>query len=402
MPRMYDILRGKVVEEVTKPAEEIPKKVPDSPKGPGENPKIEQQDPESKKEKASYLEFPDILAKKALLEEKSRPLTFPKNILQLDFKKEKKPEDHALVSKKLISAVKQHGVDNQEKAQEIYEDAVEIINKLLLKIRTGEKLLEYMDQLHELLDNVFNQLVMGDNLLNNVYEEKKGEYYLPYHIVNVLILSSVLGLNMGFNKSRLSHVGLASIFYDLGIDSMRELTGQPRPLSREESDVVKTHVAKSLDIVNRVGIINEVVKETITMHHERVSGNGYARGISADDINPYAKILGLVDTYEAMTHSRPYREGLNSHKAVRSLIGPLKNDFDTNVMKVFINKMSVYPIGSIVRLDTGEMARVISVQPGSPLRPVVMIFRGANGESIKERTIIDLSRQDFPAIKDSV
>jgi HD-GYP domain-containing protein (c-di-GMP phosphodiesterase class II) len=144
------------------------------------------------------------------------------------------------------------------------------------------------------------------------------------------------------------------------------------------------------------------VKEAVQMHHERVNGKGYPRGIQQDSINPYAKIIGLVDTYEAMTNGRPYVEGMNAHKAVKFILSSLKGDFDEEVMKVFIDKMSVYPIGSIVRLDTRELARVVSVQPGSPLRPVVMVIRDANGEPVKERTIIDLSKQEFPSIQDSL
>ncbi|MCX5680004.1 MAG: hypothetical protein NTZ95_05035 [Candidatus Omnitrophica bacterium] len=372
MPRMFDILRGKSGDD----------------------------SPEDKKESGSCAKFPDVNKKEEIAAPKSHPLSFPKNMLLLDVKKEKSSEDHSIVSKKLISAVKQHGVDDQDKAREIYESAVEIIKVLLSKMRAGDKVSEYMDKLHELLDDVFNQLVMGDNLLRSVYEEKKEEYHLPYHIVNILILSSVLGLNMGFNKSRLSHLGLASIFCDLGMDSLEELVKQPKMLIKEERETVKTHISRSLEIVNSIGVLNEIVKETIATHHERASGNGYPRGIGSEDINPYAKVLGLVDTYEAMTHTRVYREKMSANKAVRALIGPLKNDFDTDVVKVFINKMSVYPIGSIVRLDTGEMARVTSVRPGSPLRPVVMIFRGPSGEKISENNIIDLSRQDFPNIKE--
>jgi HD-GYP domain-containing protein (c-di-GMP phosphodiesterase class II) len=186
------------------------------------------------------------------------------------------------------------------------------------------------------------------------------------------------------------------------MDSLKDIAGQPRALTDSELKLIRGHISKSLETVERIANINYTVKQTIRMHHERVSGNGYPSGIFTDDINPYARILGLVDTYEAMTHNRPHREGMNSHKAVRFLIGSLKGDFDSDVLKIFINKMSVYPIGSTVMLDTGEMAKVISVQPGSPLRPVVMILRGANGENITERTIIDLSKQDVPSIKSSV
>jgi HD-GYP domain-containing protein (c-di-GMP phosphodiesterase class II) len=147
---------------------------------------------------------------------------------------------------------------------------------------------------------------------------------------------------------------------------------------------------------------DNVVQEIIMMHHERADGYGYPRGIMSNEINIYAKIIGLVDTYESLTNKRPYRERMSAHKAVRFIIGSLKDYFDADVMKVFIDKMSVYPIGSIVRLDTQELARVISVQPGSPLRPVVMLIWDAFGGPAKERTIIDLSKQGFPFILESV
>ena len=329
------------------------------------------------------------------------PLNFPKEILKTLSAEPEEKENQSLVSKKLIFAVKQHGVDNQERADEIYEDAVANIKELLAEIRSSEGPGQArMDKLYELLDTVFNQLVMGDNILFNLCEKKKEEAALPYHIVNVLILSSFIGLNMGFNKSRLSHMGLASIFYDVGMDSFRELAERARPFTAEERERIKGHIGRSLEVTEKIGSINDVVVETICMHHERMSGNGYPFGMRGGDINPYAKILGLADTYEAMTHTRPHREGMNTHKAVRILIGSMKKDFDPDVMKIFINKMSVYPIGSIVTLDTGEVARVISVQPGSPLRPVIMILRDANGVNVKEKIVIDLSKQDFPAIKD--
>ena len=369
MPRMFDILRGKKPE------------------------------PGIKKDTGLEPASPD--AKGTPLGPESHAINFPKEILRLGAKKEeKKPESHILMSQKLISAVKKHGTDSQEKSVEIYKGAVETVEGLLAKIRSAEDLNQYMDKVYELLDDIFNQLVIGDSILSSIYDDEREGYFLPYHITNVLILSSVVGLNMGFNKSRLSHLGMAGMFYDTGMDALKEIMLQPRALTPEEYTAVKTHTLKSLDIIEGIDNVNEAVKETIGMHHEREDGTGYPEGISADRINPYARILSLVDTYEAITHPRPYRGAMNTHKAVRYLLGPLKNKFDTDVMKIFINKMSVYPIGSIVRLDTEELARVISVQPGSPFRPVVMIFRGSGGENITERNIIDLSKQNFPSIKE--
>lgn len=372
MPRMYDILRNTVSSDgINKAANKVPPK--DIPK-------------EEKEEKKTAVPY----------------LNFPKGILTREIARGKKAEDHSLMSKRLIEAVKQHGIDNIAKSEEIYKNTVEIVNVLLGKIRQGEDIAPYMDEIYEVLDDVFNQIILGDSILDNIYEKRKDVYYLPYHIVNVLLLSSVIGMSMGLNKSSLSHLGFASIFYDLGIDTMGNILSQPRKLTDVERDLVKSHIAKSLRIVDNISGINKTVRETIEMHHERINGNGYPAGIKADSINIYAKIIGLIDTYEAITNDRPHREGMNAHKAIRFILGPLKDYFAPEVMKVFINKMSIYPIGSIVKLNTHELARVISVQPGSPLRPVLIIIQDAFGKPLKERTIVDLSKQDFQTIQESI
>lgn len=329
------------------------------------------------------------------------PLNFPKIILEEKVKQDKESQDHSLVSKKLILAVKHHGIDDREKSAQAFQDTVEMINILLEKIRVQDDLSGYMDKIYSCLDTLFNQLILGDSILENIYiKEEGGEYYLPSHIAKVLILSSAIGINMGLNKSTLNHLGLAAVFSDVGLDFLRDITLQKKKLTEEEYNLVKTHISRSLEITKKIAGINDVAKEAIRMHHERSNGKGYPHFISSDNINPYAKVIGLIDTFASLTNNRPYRKGMSAHQAIKFLIGHLKDYFDPEVMKIFINKLSVYPIGSIVRLDTQEFAKVISVQSGSPLKPVVMIIQDAYGEPVKEKIIVDLSKQGSPSIEE--
>jgi len=373
MPRMFDILRNN---GQNKPEDKEEKPLPqEKSSGPRE-------------ENGENLSKPS--------------LNFPKIILKEEVKQEdKESQDHSLVSKKLILAVKHRGIDDREKSSQTFQDTVETINILLEKVRAQDDLCGYMDKIYACLDTLFNQLILGDSILENIYrKEEDGEYYLPFHITKVLILSSVIGINMGLNKSTLNHLGLAAVFSDVGLDFLREITLQRKKLTEEEYNLVKTHISKSLEITKKITGINDVAKETIRMHHERANGKGYPHFINSDGINPYAKIIGLVDTFTSITNNRPHRKGMSAHQAIRFLIGRLRDYFDPEVMKIFINKLSVYPIGSIVRLDTQEFAKVISVQSGSPLRPVVMIIQDACGEPVKEKIILDLSKQDSPSIED--
>ena len=320
----------------------------------------------------------------------------------VDFIETREPEDHFLVSRKLISEVKKHGIDNQAKANEIYNDAIQAIKILLEKANSEEDLRPFRDAIDAILEDIFNQLVLGESILDNIYKKNEGEYYLPYHILNVLILSYAIGLSVGFNKSRLNHLGWAVMFYDFGMDAFQKVTGLSRELTSGERYLLKSHFYKSLKIAERAGSFDKVVFDTIRMHHEREGGEGYPNRIKSGEINLYAKIIGLVDTYESLTNHRPYRKEMSAHQAIKFLLGSLKNSFDPEIMKVFINKMSVYPIGSIVRLNTYELARVTSVKSGSPLLPVVMLIQDVSGEPFRERTIIDLTTQDSFFILESI
>lgn len=374
MPRMFDLLRGSGE--------------PDKNNDPA---KQEKKIPEDQVVKADLPPTPPP---------KDAPVNFPKAMLHNEHKSDQ-PDDYSLVSQKLIAAVRQHGVDNADSASKIYNDAVATIKALLDKSKTTEDLSEFAPRINETLDNIFNQLLLGDNLLDNVYKAKQEDYYLPYHIVNVLILSFAIGLSMKFNKSRMDDLGKAVIFSDTGLDELRDIVTKPRKLTEEEKCWVEAHIAKSLKFAERVAPLDDAVKEAIQMHHERDNGKGYPRGLQKNTISPYAKIIGVVDTYEALTHKRNYIDEMGAHKAIKLLLGSLREYFDMDVMKAFINRMSVYPVGSLVLLNTKEIAKVVSVHPGSPLRPIVMITQDASGKPSKENTIIDLSVQDFPTIQDS-
>ena len=380
MPRMFDILRGGESDN----SGDVPREI---------------------KNNASYGENDKDKCKKTAKDgdaPKDEQVNFPKKILESrETEKVKNPKNYTLASKKLISAIKKDGFNHWEQSKGVYESALVTVTTLLEKVRKKEEIASYMDKVYQLLSNIFNQLILEDSVLNDIYEEKKKEYYLPYHIVNILFLSSFLGIKTGLNKSKMRDLGLACILCDVGVDEFRKIIDKPITLTDGEYNLVRKHITISLRVAEEIGQVKDIVKDAIRMHHERVDGSGYPRGIESEKINPYAKIIGVVDTYEAITHNRPYRDGSNAHTAIKYLLDSLKNTFDYEVMKVLIDKMSMYPIGTIVKLDTDEIARVIGVTQGSPLKPIVMVIRDAYGTPLKGRKIIDLSTLGAPSIIDS-
>ena len=390
MPRMFDMFRDKNN---------------DANKGKQKN-KLSYDDlakTKAEPSKDAPLVFPnDDLAKTKAEPSKDAPLIFPKWALQSIARKAKDTNYYSSISKKLILDFTKDESSNPEEANKIYGNGVALVINILESAKKSEDLNKITNELNDLLDRIFNKIIMGNDLLHTIYNNDQTDFYLPHHIINSVILSCTIGYGMGFNKSRLAYLGIACLFYDIGLIYQDDIINKNRIFNAEERNIVKNHVFKTLEIIKDVKIINDSIKKTILMHHERSNGKGYPNNLSDDKIDTYAKIIGLVDTYEALTHIRVYRNKIDPHSAVKAILTSLKDYFSLDILKVFINQMSVYPIGSIVRLDGGETAKVIGVQSGSSLRPIIKIIQDANGENIDNGIITDLSKQDYPFIKNSM
>jgi len=218
--------------------------------------------------------------------------------------------------------------------------------------------------------------------------------YLSCHIANVCILSLAIGLQMNFNKSRLHILGLAAILSDLLLLEVKGIIDLPRKLSEEEFKKVKKHSIRGVEIISELGERYRELKVIVAQHHERIDGSGYPLGLKGDEINIYAKIIGLADTYEAMIHNRPCPGLKLPHQALKEILASLSTFFDPDIIKALVQKISIYPVGSFVKLSNTEIAKVISSNFTSPLRPTVLVVLDKDGKHLKESKTLDLIRSD--------
>jgi HD-GYP domain-containing protein (c-di-GMP phosphodiesterase class II) len=192
---------------------------------------------------------------------------------------------------------------------------------------------------------------------------------------------------MGFSKDKLFELGLSALFHDIGMFLVPDdILRKPDRLTQEESDAVRKHPEMGRDILSIRGGSYPWLSEVVYQHHEREEGQGYPRGLRGDRIHEYAKILGIVDTYEAMTHNRPHRRAIS----VRELIESKNQQFAPRIIKVFLEQISLYPIGSYVKLNNKSLAKVIDTNDHQPLRPVVNVLFDSQGNRMKADQIVNL------------
>lgn len=234
----------------------------------------------------------------------------------------------------------------------------------------------------------------SDRLLFKAIHSKHPEDFLPTHCLNVGILAIRVGLARDYLDKDLMALGLGALVHDIGMvkvpEQILKKDGRPTP---EEFELIKRHPQYARDILDRFQNLFPWLPTVVYQEHERENGRGYPQGLRGDEIHPYAKIIGIVDVYEALTHPRVYRDGLVAYRAIQTLMGMKGADFFPQTIKALIDAVSVFPLESLVKLNTGEVGKVIRINRLHPLRPTVEILLDPNGKKPLEPKVIDLEEE---------
>ncbi|MFD0692504.1 HD-GYP domain-containing protein [Paenibacillus sp. GCM10027628] len=226
-------------------------------------------------------------------------------------------------------------------------------------------------------------------MLNNMNSK---DNYLFQHSVNVSIYATMLGISFGYSRENLETLGLGALLHDIGKTKVPlGILRKPSQLTEEEFQEMKLHTTYGFQILKDEPNIPLLSAHCALQHHERMNGSGYPRGIPGSEINEFARWIGLVDSYDAMTTTRVYRRPLLPHEAMEQLFTGSGTMYDQSQIALFRDKIAIYPLGITVTLNTGESGIVSQLNMAIPQRPVVRILQNEAGEELKEPYEIDLS-----------
>jgi len=181
----------------------------------------------------------------------------------------------------------------------------------------------------------------------------------------------------------------------VGMVRVMEIALLPRRLTPGEYEKIKRHPIYGKEILEKIRDISKSAIQTVYQQHERFRGQGYPQGIRAFEINGDAQIVGLVDVYEALTHPRVYRKRFPPHEAMRMIVDSSRDLFSLRMIKKLMGELGSYPIGSMVRLDSREVGRVIGVNKRFPLRPRILILFDRDGQRLKKPKEVDLVKSSL-------
>lgn len=273
---------------------------------------------------------------------------------------------------------------------EAYNDAVNVVKETMNEIRMGKvpqtkEIIRVTDEMTELVMTDRSAMI-GLTMIKN-YDD-----YLFNHSVNVSILAVALGQSMNHKKEDLHTVGIAALLHDVGKTGVAEdLIRKPSGLSGEEWETVKQHPVLGSKIIERMEGLTELIARIIYEHHIRFDHSGYPR--TESPLHPLSMIVTISDAYDALTTLRVYQRPYHPVEAIKVMNSLSGKHFDPDTLKAFIGMIGFYPIGTVVRLSTNDIAIVTKTNPGDSLRPTVKVVFGGDGKQVDTPYEMDLSAE---------
>ncbi len=245
----------------------------------------------------------------------------------------------------------------------------------------------------EVVSDMVDSIVRNPDAMQWLTNLRKRDEYTAIHSLNVCIFALTFGRYLGLDDTELNELGIGALLHDIGKMRMPlEILNKEDKLSDEEYDIIRQHARHGYDILQQTPGLPASTLDIAYCHHERKEGNGYPRGLINDEIPLFAKMVSIVDVYDAITSDRVYHHGMNTLDALKNMFEWRKHELDSDLVERFIRCLGIYPIGSLVELNTDEVGIVISVVQGRRLTPMVMLVRTAEKKVMLPPKIIDLSQ----------
>jgi len=293
-----------------------------------------------------------------------------------------------------------------EAAKRVYKSAVDEAQTIWDQAKAGDK--PDPNVARKIIESLANIITQDRTSLMALTALKKYDNYTFTHMVNVASLAMAQARALNLEGPLLREFGFAALMHDIGkVNTPLEVLNKPGKLSNEEFKIMKQHVVDGAHILRRTPEMPALAPIVAFEHHLKQDLSGYPENIGHRQLNLCTMIVSIADVFDALRSNRPYREGLATSR-IKSIMGEKENPaFNQVLLRRFVNLMGMFPIGTIVRLNTEEVGVVTAEHPEDPFRPQVKILFDPGGDRIEEPFLANTwerdSRGEFPrAVVESV
>ena len=284
--------------------------------------------------------------------------------------------------------------DEIPRAREVYFTALETTREFTIAARAGRQVnvAKVRENIEELIDSAFRNRDAALALL----KLKSYDEYIFTHSLNVAVLAIGMGFHMNLTRADILNLGMGAMLHDLGKTGVPlAILNKKGRLTDEEYDTIKGHPLIGARLLEKH---QEVPPQTIDMtrhHHERIDGSGYPDGLSGDELNSMLTITSLSDVYDALSSDRIYHKGLLPHEALKTIFALRDKQFNRLWIERFVQCLGIYPAGTLIQLNSGEIGVVSSVNRSMLLRPVIRPIFDRFGRRATDKDFLDLQDSKY-------
>jgi HD-GYP domain-containing protein (c-di-GMP phosphodiesterase class II) len=267
-----------------------------------------------------------------------------------------------------------------------------VMHEAVLALRSGEAL--HAGKLHEAVSVVTESVLRNPDAMLLFSKLREKGHYTESHALDCAIYMVAFGRFLEMSREDILLLGYLGLLQDIGKTKLpTPLIEKPGRLTRIEYQIAQKHVEYSAEILRATPGLPHRLADLATLHHERLDGSGYPRRLKGNEIGLIGSIAAIVDTFDALTSRRPYAAPVSPSEALKTLYRARGTLFDTYLVEQFIRCIGIFPLGSVVELNGGEVGIVIAQNRARRLQPRVMVIEDAAGDPVRPQKLIDISRR---------
>jgi HD-GYP domain-containing protein (c-di-GMP phosphodiesterase class II) len=275
-------------------------------------------------------------------------------------------------------------------ANKLYEILTTTASQLLKEVAAGESI--DIESIHDVATSMVSSIIRNPDTFLWLSRLKAKDTHSHNRSIRATIWAITFGRYLGLEKAELNDLSVAVLLSNIGKAKLpRELLEKEELLKGDELKQYQTHIDISIELLQELGIISPKVTSIVAAHCERYDGSGYPLKLKKNKINFLAQIAGIVDYYEKVTNRRTAKKSLDATRAMEHLYSLRDSKFQAELIEEFIQSIGIYPAGSLIELNSREVAIIIEQNDNQRLLPKVMILRDGNKKPVELFKILDLS-----------